>query len=741
MRQAGASLVILLVAVVALVATPPSARAQGQRSLQTPGGEVSIVADRFEQIGPDNLLVATGNVEVSRGSGRLMADRVEINRETGDAVAIGRAIFYDGDDRLTGERIEYNIKTGTGVVHQGEVHAAPYYRLSGERLERLGESVYRVRQGVFTTCEDDPPTWSFHLGEGTADLEDFVYGWNVSFWAKSVPIIPYFPFFAAAIRRERQSGFLPPLLGTSTKKGFFAEIPFFWAISDSQDATVSLAAYERRGFGGAVEYRYVISRDQKGKLDGFFVDEVFKESEWRGFGSVKHDWQIAPGLSLRADLNAVSDDLVLRDYESSLQQRSAQRAESNLFLTKTWTNWNFVSRIYWYQDLTTERPVELQRVPELTLSGGRQPVPGLPGLLYQADTSLVNFFRYAGSEGARFDVHPIVARPIPLAGYATVTPFVGGRVTAYSTTVTGVHTPVGGGIAIEDTNGEPRVRELLEYGSDAESRASRVYELGGFGNLERVLHSVEPRVHYIRIVGHNFYSLPIWTSLTDQIPEANWFEYSLTNRVRGRTIGGENAEADRFDLFKLVLASAYDFENVQLGNVAGDLTFQPSRLLRFHGDLSYNVTGDGLQAYSTDVALDVPRITALVGTRYTRMPAVIVPYFVQIPGTFNPGNGLMSNQATHFLQGAANVEILRNLYGRIKTNWDIRTTSVVETRFGVDFKFDCWALSLDYVRRNPDRPGKNPDNEFRFSLNLLGLGNVLSTRVGSASSDSEPRFK
>jgi LPS-assembly protein len=741
MTRARASIVVLLLASVASMVFPQLARAQTQQSIQTPGGEVSVLADRFESIGPDNLIIATGNVEVTRGTGRLLADRVEINRATGDAVAIGRAIFYDGDDRLTGERIEFNIKTGTGVVYQGEAHAAPYYRLTGERLERLAESVYRVHHGVFTTCEDETPTWSFHLGEGTADLEDFVYGWNVSFWAKSIPVVPYFPFFAAAIRHDRQSGFLAPLVGSSAKKGFFAEIPFFWAISDSQDMTVTFDAYENLGFGGAAEYRYVISRDQRGKLSGFFVDEVFKEDELRGFGSAKHDWQIAPGLSLRADMAAVSDDHALRDYESALQQRSAQRAESNLFLTKTWTNWSFVSRLYWYQDLTTERPIELQRVPELTLTGVRQELPGVPGALYQVDSSLVNFQRYAGSEGARFDLHPLVSRPVPLAGYATVTPFVGGRVTAYSTTVTGVHTSIAGGPEIEDTNGEPRVRELLEFGADAESRASRVYAVGGWANLDRLLHSVEPRVHYIRIIGHNFYSLPLWTNQTDRIPEANWFEYSLTNRVRGRTINSENAEADRLDLFKLVLASAYDIENTQLGNVAGDLTIQPSRLLKFHGDASYNVTGDGLQAYTTDLALDIPRITALVGTRYTRMPPVIIPYFVQIPGTFNPGNGVPSNQATHFLQGAATVEIWRNLFGRVKTNWDIRTTSVVETRFGVDLKFDCWALSLDYVRRNPDRPGQNPDNEFRFSLSLLGLGNVLSTRVGEATTDSEPRFK
>ena len=70
----------LLLASAAGVASPPLVQAQTQRSVSTAGGEVSIVADRFEQIGPDNLLVATGNVEVTRGQGRLLADRVEIGR-------------------------------------------------------------------------------------------------------------------------------------------------------------------------------------------------------------------------------------------------------------------------------------------------------------------------------------------------------------------------------------------------------------------------------------------------------------------------------------------------------------------------------------------------------------------------------------------------------------------------------------------------------------------------------------
>src|SRR5712691_1322986 len=161
-------------------------------TVPTVGGDVTVLADRFEDLGRDSVVVATGNVEVSRGRARLNADRVEINRETGDAVATGRVVFYDGEDRLTGDRIDYNIKTGTGVVHHGTAETAPYYRVSGERMERVGDSVYRVRRVVVTTSEDVPPSWSFHFTEAAADLDYYLYGTGASFWVKDIPLIPFF---------------------------------------------------------------------------------------------------------------------------------------------------------------------------------------------------------------------------------------------------------------------------------------------------------------------------------------------------------------------------------------------------------------------------------------------------------------------------------------------------------------------------------------------------------------------
>src|SRR5262245_12605151 len=173
-------------------AAPGTGTPPGAVVVPTPSGDVTVIADRLEEVGPDKLLVATGNVEITHGVARLMADRVEMNRDTGDAVAQGRVVFYDGENQLTGRRIDYNLKTGTGVVYESEARVAPYYRISGERMDRLGEGVYHIQRGVFTTCDDDPPTWAVKFGSATADLEDFVYGSNASFWVTDLPLIPFF---------------------------------------------------------------------------------------------------------------------------------------------------------------------------------------------------------------------------------------------------------------------------------------------------------------------------------------------------------------------------------------------------------------------------------------------------------------------------------------------------------------------------------------------------------------------
>jgi LPS-assembly protein len=674
-------------------------------AVRTADGEVTVLADKIEQFEGDDLVVATGNVEIVRGAARLTADRVELNRQTGDVVAQGRAIFYDGDNQLRGPRIDYNYRTGTGVVHDGEARTAPYYRIAGERMERLGEGIYRVRRGVFTTCEDDPPTWSFRAGSVDADMNDLLYGTGGSFWVKSVPVVPFIPFFAAALRRERQTGFLFPLVGTSSRKGRFAEIPFYWAISDSMDATITLHAYEQRGIGAHLEYRYLLSATHQGTVTGFYLRETEVDDDNRGWYGVKHTWALAPGLSLKADINGVSDDLIFQEYADRLHDRSLQRVESNVFLTKTWPTWNLVGNLFWYEDLIQQRAVELNRLPEVRLNASRQPLPGpLPGFLYELESSFVNFEREIGSDGRRVDVHPRLSRPTSVAGFFTVTPFVGARLTAYDTAVVGA-TVTRDGIPIEITKDEVRLRRFLEVGSDFEARASRVFDVGGLGGVDAVLHSIEPRATYTLVTGNGGDArLPRWTDI-DLIPDSSSaIVYSLTNRVRARTVAPEGTEPGRWELLRFVMSQAYDFRNETrpFSNLLADLIVNPGQIFYFRADTSWNVYGDGFQTGNTDLGVTVAPVVASVGTRYSK------------PDRIN------------FLQGNLHADLTRYVTARFNTNWDTRTDTFVENRFGLDIKFQCWAFTIEYVSRH-----RNED-EFRFSVNLLGVGAPLSSSFGFA---------
>ena len=668
----------------------------------TAGGDVTVIADTLEQVGAENRVIATGNVEITRGRTRLMADRVEIDRATGDAVAEGRVIFYDGENQLTGQRVEYNIKTGTGVVYQADARAEPHYRLSGEEMERLGESVYRVRKGVFTTCEDDPPSWSFHFDRATADLNDYLYGTGASFWVKNVPLIPFFPFFAAAIRRERQTGFLFPKFGNSSAKGFYGEIPFYWAIDDSRDATIAPLFYSKRGPGFRADFRHVEGPEDRGHEDVFFIQESGKEGS-RFTGVMREMRLLGPRTWLRIDANGVSDDDVIRDYGDSVLQRSTQRVETNVFVTKSWDTWNLVGDLFVYQDLSTARPVELWRLPDISLVGPRQPIWRDSGLLLQSSVGFVNFVRDEGSSGMRFDVHPQLSRPIPL-GYLTLTPFVGGRLTGYDQTVTGTH--IGrGDVLIEDTKDEARLRRLVEAGVDVETKLSRVFNTGGWWGTEALLHTIEPRVRYIWITGWDQDRLPQWTDI-DNIPDASRIEYSLTNRVRARTAAFADSEPERWEMLRLTVGHSYDIRFEEVGDLFGTLIMQPRPGLSFRSDASYVPVSGHIRNATADVSTTLlPRSTsASLGIRYSDTPGHIT-----------------------FLQGSVLAPLTDRIIVRSTVNWDLYRGDFTETRVAADIRWQCWALTIEYVNR------PRQDDEIRFAVNLLGVGGPIGSSVGLGS--------
>jgi LPS-assembly protein len=700
--------IALLLALLLPLGAAGAAAAQGRSEplrIQQDGAEVTIVADQLQQVGgATNLLVATGNVDIVRGATRLLADRVELNRDTGEAIAQGKVVFYDGQDRLVGERIDYNLRTGTGVVYNASAFSAPYYRLGGDRMDRVGDGVYEMRGATFTTCEAEVPPWSFRAGSATADLNEIVYGRDASFWVQNVPLLPWIPFFAAALRRERQSGFLFPVAGVSSKKGYFTRVPYYWAIDDSQDLTVSLDVYARRGIGAGLEYRYVASQDAAGVLTAFGVGEVFQDGDWRGGGTYKHTWQATPSLSFKVDANVVSDDQLLREYADRLADRSQQRAETNVFVSKRWDTWNLVGNILWYQDLTTTRPVELQRVPEIRLTGMRQPIPGLPGFLYETQASATYFLREVGSDGPRVDLHPRVYRPIPVAGLFTVTPFVGGRATYYSKRVVDTRLSRVGALPVEETVDDNHVRAQAELGAEVESHISRVWTLEGKNGIAAVQHVIEPRVTWIEIRGIDQKGNPQFDPAIDDIGKTSQVVYSLTQRLNTKTTAGPNEEPVRWEAARFTIAQAVNLlpdADEPLKDLNAELIVRPTQHVGVRALAAWNLYGLGIRSATVDVFATYQDIFAAVGHRFN-----------EISGDYHTVNAEIAAKVT------------QNLNVRLSTHYDVLNGTSVENRVGVDIHFQCWAILLEYVDRHKD------EDEIRFSVNLLGLGQT-GTRFGA----------
>jgi LPS-assembly protein len=703
--------IVLPLALILLLTAPGRGVAQDSRAtplrMQQDGVEVTVVADQMQQVGgTTNLLIATGNVEIVRGVTRLLADRVELNRDTGEAIAQGKVVFYDGQDRLVGERIDYNLRTGTGVVYNGSAFSAPYYRLGAERMDRVGENVYELKGASFTTCEDDdPPPWSFRVGSGTADLNDIVWGRDASFWVGKVPLLPWFPFFAAAIRRERQSGFLFPQFGVSSRKGFSVRIPYYWAIDDSQDLTVSLDAYARRGFGATLEYRYLMSQEAQGQLNGFAINEAFRDGDTRAAGTYRHAWQISPSVSFKVDANAVTDDRVLREYADRLADRAQQRAETNVFVSKRWDTWNLVGNILWYQDLTTTRPVELQRVPDIRLYGLRQPVPGLSGLLYETEASATYFIRDVGSDGARVDLHPRLFYPVPVAGLFTVTPFAGGRATYYDKRVVGERVTRVGGFLVEETEDDRHVRLLAEGGVELESRVARVWTMDGTWGLAALQHTIEPRVQWLEIRGLDQKANPQFDKAIDDIGKTSQVAYSITQRINAKTVSGPNQEPTRWEAARLTVTQIYNLlpdADEPFRDLSAELIVRPNQYFGVRGVGQWNVYGLGLRTANADIFANYRDLFVVsAGARFN-----------EIGSPFNTVNGSVLAK----LGSRMNV--------RASTEYDILNGTKVENRVGVDIHFQCWAILLEYIDRH------RSEDEFRFSVNLLGLGQT-GTRFGT----------
>ena len=181
----------------------------------------------------------------------------------------------------------------------------------------------KMSKAVFTVCqkkEGGCPAWSLKAKKISHDkLKKTIYYKNATLKIYDVPIF-YFPkFFHPDPTVKRQSGFLAPFFTNSTTIGNGFGLPYYWAINNSKDMTITPKIYAKENILFLNEYRQAF-RNGFLTLDTSFTEGYKNTSASKTKGSRNH-------LFANLDLNFDKEN----SYQSNLSFKLQKTSNNTYF--------------------------------------------------------------------------------------------------------------------------------------------------------------------------------------------------------------------------------------------------------------------------------------------------------------------------------------------------------------------------------------------------------------------------
>jgi LPS-assembly protein len=626
---------------------------------------------------------------------------------TKELVAWGNVLLREGEDVLECERLEVNLNTRLGKIYQANLFLKDQnFHITGREAEKLGENVYRIQDGSFTTCDAERPPWKFTVKELEVTLGGYGIAKGLLFYLEDIPVL-YFPWASYPVRKERQTGFLLPRVGYSSKDGPELKTAFFWAMAKNMDATLYADWWGKRGFKEGLEYRYAFTRDTNGQANFYFIDDqVLDKNRYAIFA--QHQQKLPYDFYLKGNINRVSDLEYLRDFDEDLPEgaridsRSGRQLKSDVYGGKNWDQYSFLTDVAGFQDLTQESINEtVQKFPQIRFYAHPQSLFRTP-FFYDLTSSYTNFWQQKGIEAHRWDLFPTISYPVRLLDVLKLESSIGGRETLYRP-------------RNDPTNqlNEWRSRETFEADAEMSTEFYRVYDakkipkISSLFGVAKWMHTVEPMVSYQYIPRVNQDDLPVFDEI-DRIPYTNQVTYGITQRLVGRPekIG---VESGPYEYARLNIFQSYSF---------GDPFERDSRgRERYFSDIQAELWWNfspyisaRCDAGLTPYGWQFDTLNALVNVRDRRNDALQVQY------RFTRDNIQELNLDIRVVTFPSIY-----LFGSIRYNLLEKTR--VESIYGVQYQAQCWTFSLvvEDINGSPDGTQRK-ELKYQFYVNLLGVG-------------------
>jgi LPS-assembly protein len=302
--------------------------------------QMLVRADEIDYDYTNNRVSAVGNVQIYYSGSTLETDRVIYDQTTKRLHAEGNVRLTDGDGKVTyGQIIDLSDNFRDGFVDSLRLDLPEQTRVASSRAQRSSGNFTVFENGIYTACEPckdnplKPPEWQVKAariihdqGEKMLYFEDA----RIEFYGVPLAYMPYFSVPDPTVKRK--TGFLMPLVTTSSLYGVGMMVPYYWALAPDYDVTFSpmvttqqgpllQAEWRQRLVNGSYNIRaagiFQLDRGQFVKAGDVPGDRAFRGSiESSGQFSLSDKWVWG------WDTTVLTDKTFLSDYRLSQFQGS-----------------------------------------------------------------------------------------------------------------------------------------------------------------------------------------------------------------------------------------------------------------------------------------------------------------------------------------------------------------------------------------------------------------------------------
>ncbi|SCB12255.1 LPS-assembly protein [Cupriavidus alkaliphilus] len=719
----------------------PAARGESD-----PDAPTFIEADRMTGYSERGVELE-GHAELRRDGGVIKGDKLSYDQDTDEAFAQGNVRMSRAGTLAVGPEARLRVEANEGYMLSPDY----YFQQTGgtgkaERIDFLDQNRSTARQASYTTCSPDNADWYFSANRIDLDSDRQVgvaYGGVLNFFGVPVAAAPAFSF---PLNDDRRSGFLPPLMGYSSKSGFDVTAPYYVNIAPNRDLTIYPRLMTERGLQLGGEYRY-LSETYSGRVRAEFLPDDRKTNSNRWAYSLQHTQRLAPGLAAYLNLNRVSDDRYPDDFNRSVSQSTLRQYTQEGGVTYNWQDFTLLARVQKFQTLRPSEP-SYERVPQLN---GKYIRYDLGGFDVQMEADYTRFripltsTGFQQPQGERMYFQPSISYPIVRAGWY-VTPKVSFNAAQYQMEAA-TNTPTA-----QNNLSRAIPTVSLDSGMTFERDAPTISRLFGVNYVQ----TLEPRLFYVYTPFRDQSQFPLFDTVQSdfgygQIFSENPFtgydriadNNKLTGGVTTRLIESDTG----IERFRGTIAQRYDFtgQRVQLNGTLADPKSGSS-------DLLAATTIQLFRGYYLDAGVQYNPDSDRVN-----YGNVAFTYRPESRKVFNAGyryrrpTSVTDNTAIDQFELSSQWPITRRAYGIARFAFDLTASQMVDALAGVEYAADCWVGRVVYQRfrnttqgytgrvflqvefRGLSKIGSNPLNILR--LNVPGYEPVSAKPVPTTQFD------